>query len=294
MSLPQRGSGRLSPRNTVRTMRAAWLRLQRSWRPVRDMDPEFWRKLGAELSSVRPWIDRGIVLAYAALTGLIVVGFTLLAEAATHGFAALTQASVYAKYISLLWTPALTVVLLWWTRRFVPGAMGSGIPQVVRALDDDLDHAAAEAGWSRCGCPAQDRAWSRAACWPVCRLAEKARRCRSARGHGACPALAVAAIRSGLARPDGGRRCSGHCRRVQHAAGRHHLRAGATVPAAQHVAQLAGDRQHCAGRPGGGVRVRQRDLLRPPAGAGAVLELCWGRACWWRWWRAWRAGCFPG
>ena len=122
-------------------MRAAWLRLQRSWRPVRDMDPEFWRKLGAELSSVRPWIDRGIVLAYAALTGLIVVGFTLLAEAATHGFAALTQASVYAKYISLLWTPALTVVLLWWTRRFVPGAMGSGIPQVVRALDDNLDHA---------------------------------------------------------------------------------------------------------------------------------------------------------
>jgi H+/Cl- antiporter ClcA len=38
----------------------------------------------------------------------------------------------------LLWTPALTVALLWWTRRFVPGAMGSGIPQVVRALDDDL------------------------------------------------------------------------------------------------------------------------------------------------------------
>ena len=139
-------------------MRAAWLRLQRSWRPVRDMDPEFWRKLGAELSSVRPWIDRGIVLAYAALTGLIVVGFTLLAEAATHGFAALTQASVYAKYISLLWTPALTVVLLWWTRRFVPGAMGSGIPQVVRALG-----------------------WSRAACWPVCRLAAKARRSRSVR-----------------------------------------------------------------------------------------------------------------
>jgi H+/Cl- antiporter ClcA len=29
------------------------------------------------------------------------------------------------------------VALLWWTRRFVPGALGSGIPQVVRALDDD-------------------------------------------------------------------------------------------------------------------------------------------------------------
>ena len=141
MSPPERRSGSPSLRTTVRVLRAAWLRLRRAWRPVRDADPEFWRKLGAELSSIRPWIDRGIVLAYAALTGLIVVGFTFLAEAATHGFAALTQSGEYAKYIALLWTPALTVVLLWWTRRFVPGAMGSGIPQVVRALDDDLEHA---------------------------------------------------------------------------------------------------------------------------------------------------------
>jgi H+/Cl- antiporter ClcA len=162
-------------------MRAAWLRLQRSWRPVRDMDPEFWRKLGAELSSVRPWIDRGIVLAYAALTGLIVVGFTLLAEAATHGFAALTQASVYAKYISLLWTPALTVTLLWWTRRFVPGAMGSGIPQVVRALDDDLDRQPIVVAGVDAPVTAQDRSWFRVACWPVCRSAVKAPPCKSAR-----------------------------------------------------------------------------------------------------------------
>jgi H+/Cl- antiporter ClcA len=50
----------------------------------------------------------------------------------------------------LAWTPALTVALLWWTRRFVPGAVGSGIPQVVRALDDDLDRQ--RRGWCRCGC----------------------------------------------------------------------------------------------------------------------------------------------
>ena len=112
MSPPERRSGSPSLRTTVRVLRAAWLRLRRAWRPVRDADPEFWRKLGAELSSIRPWIDRGIVLAYAALTGLIVVGFTFLAEAATHGFAALTQSGEYAKYITLLWTPALTVVLL--------------------------------------------------------------------------------------------------------------------------------------------------------------------------------------
>lgn len=141
MSLPAIGSDRLSLRTIVRAVRAVWLRFRRSSRPVRDMDPDFWRKLGAELSSARPWIDRGIVLAYAALTGLIVVGFTFLAEAATHGFVALTHADVHAKYLALLWTPTLTVMLLWWTRRFVPGAVGSGIPQVVRALDDDLDHA---------------------------------------------------------------------------------------------------------------------------------------------------------
>ena len=76
MSLPAIGSDRLSLRTIVRAVRAVWLRFRRSSRPVRDMDPDFWRKLGAELSSARPWIDRGIVLAYAALTGLIVVGFT--------------------------------------------------------------------------------------------------------------------------------------------------------------------------------------------------------------------------
>ncbi len=38
----------------------------------------------------------------------------------------------------LLWTPLLTVAVLAWTRRFVPAALGSGIPQVVRAVDDEL------------------------------------------------------------------------------------------------------------------------------------------------------------
>ena len=44
----------------------------------------------------------------------------------------------YAEYLPLLWTPLLTMLLVWWTRRLAPGAAGSGIPQVVRALDDDL------------------------------------------------------------------------------------------------------------------------------------------------------------
>ena len=83
----------------------------------------------------RPWVDRALVLAAAAATGGLVVGFTLLAEAASHGFEQLRQASPWAM---LAWTPAVTAAVLWWTRRFAPGAQGSGIPQVVRALDDDL------------------------------------------------------------------------------------------------------------------------------------------------------------
>jgi H+/Cl- antiporter ClcA len=96
-------------------------------------------------SPVRLWIDRSIVLVYAGLTGVVVVGFTLLAEQASHGFGAVMGATPAGVYLALVWTPALTVAVLWWTRRFAPGAMGSGIPQVVRALDDDVD--ARQSAW---------------------------------------------------------------------------------------------------------------------------------------------------
>ena len=114
----------------------AWLR--GGWRAVHDVEPEFWRNLLIELRAGRQWVDRGVVLGFAALTGLVVVGFTLLAEAASHGFHQIEQWGPYGRYLPLVWTPVLTVALLWWTRRYVPGALGSGIPQVVRALEDDL------------------------------------------------------------------------------------------------------------------------------------------------------------
>ena len=107
-------------------------------RAMRDVEPDFWRNLREELAAGRQWVDRSVVLGYAALTGLVVVGFTLLAEAASHGFEQMRTSHAWAPWLMLLWTPLLTVALLWWTRRFVPGAMGSGIPQVVRALDDGL------------------------------------------------------------------------------------------------------------------------------------------------------------
>jgi H+/Cl- antiporter ClcA len=123
---------------------AAWMSaartvLARSRVIALGVEPEFWRRLGQEFAAGRQWLDRAVVLSYAAVTGLVVVGFTLLAEAASHGFEQLRSAGHWGPWLMLAWTPALTVALLWWTRRFAPGALGSGIPQVVRALEDDLD-----------------------------------------------------------------------------------------------------------------------------------------------------------
>lgn len=106
---------------------------------MHDHEPDFWKNLRSELASGAQWNDRAVVLAYAAATGLVVVGFTLLSEAASEGFQALRHWGDIGPWLPLLWTPALTVGLLWWTRRFVPGAQGSGIPQVVLALDDETN-----------------------------------------------------------------------------------------------------------------------------------------------------------
>ncbi len=84
------------------------------------------------------WIDHAVILGYAVLTGVIAVAFTFLSEGATHLFDSLRQTTPAGVWLTLLWTPALTVAVLWWTRRFVPGAAGSGIHQVMRALNDDL------------------------------------------------------------------------------------------------------------------------------------------------------------
>lgn len=144
----------MDPRDEVGRRRPALLRdLMRvlravthgGWRALRDIEPEFWRNVRDEVLEFRPWLDRAVVLVFAAITGLVVVGFTLLAEGAVHAFRQLGQLGPYGRYLALLWTPALTVAVLWWARRFVPGTLGSGIPQVVRALDDSLHPA--QRGW---------------------------------------------------------------------------------------------------------------------------------------------------
>ena len=78
------------------------------------------------------------MIAIAAGAGLTVVGFTWLTELALRQFFAL-QASWW--WIPLLWTPLCTAAIVWLTRRYVAGAAGSGIPQVMAALDPSVDAA---------------------------------------------------------------------------------------------------------------------------------------------------------
>ena len=90
-------------------------------------EPDFLQNLRDEMGDGRQWLDRAIVIAYAVLAGLAVVLLTLLAEAAFSAYQALRGAAWWAP---LLWTPALTALIVWATRRWAPGAAGS--PRVRR------------------------------------------------------------------------------------------------------------------------------------------------------------------
>lgn len=104
---------------------------------MQDSPPDFWHNLKSELAAGRRWVDRAVVLGYAALTGLVVVGFTLLTDAAEAAYVALGgRFGAAGPLLMLLWTPLLTVAVLAWTRRLVPEAGGAGIAQVVAALGD--------------------------------------------------------------------------------------------------------------------------------------------------------------
>ncbi len=80
------------------------------------------------------WLGRALVLVYAAVAGLTIVAFTWLGEYALQNFHLFQTAYWWAP---LIWTPLSTAAIVWITRRFVPGAGGSGIPQVMAALEPE-------------------------------------------------------------------------------------------------------------------------------------------------------------
>lgn len=95
------------------------------------------RKARLLLRRVRPtapvWRRRAAILGGAVAVGLVALLFARLADAAGHGFRMLVA---HWPYAPLLLTPAVFVALAWITRRYVPDARGSGIPQVMAATRD--------------------------------------------------------------------------------------------------------------------------------------------------------------
>lgn len=89
-----------------------------------------------EFSDWRLWLARAIVIAVAAVAGLTVVCFTWLTEHALETFFSIRSSWWWAP---LIWTPLCTGAIVWLTRRYAPGAAGSGIPQVMAALDSSVD-----------------------------------------------------------------------------------------------------------------------------------------------------------
>ena len=99
-------------------------------------EPDFLHNLRQEFADGWRWVERSIVLAYAAAAGLCVVAFTLLSNLTFEWFMRLYHWQ--GGWAVLLWTPALTAAIVWATRRWAPGAAGSGIPQVMAAQEAAL------------------------------------------------------------------------------------------------------------------------------------------------------------
>jgi H+/Cl- antiporter ClcA len=103
---------------------------------VHHHQPDVLAAIRGDLANSREWVARAVVLAFAALAGASVVGFTMLCERAAALF------NLWRgewPWLPFLLTPALCAGLAWVTVRFLPGAAGSGIPQVMVALHDSVD-----------------------------------------------------------------------------------------------------------------------------------------------------------
>ena len=99
--------------------------------------PNFRQSIQDELKDWRRWSDRLVVLLFAALTGLVIVLFTKLSEEALNIF---FKASERVAWLPLVLTPLITALVVYLTRRYVPTAAGSGIPQVMASLSQHTPH----------------------------------------------------------------------------------------------------------------------------------------------------------
>src|SRR4051812_17796683 len=98
--------------------------------------PDVLAAIRGDLANSHEWVARAVVLAFAALAGASVVGFTMLCDLASGLF---NGWRAHWPWLPLLLTPLLCAAIAWCTRRFFPGAAGSGIPQVMVALHDSVN-----------------------------------------------------------------------------------------------------------------------------------------------------------
>ena len=100
--------------------------------PGPKLEHDTVRAVRREFSDWRPWLTRALVIAFAALAGLTIVGLTWLTDLA---FATFQRIAAIGWWVPLLWMPLVTAAIVWLTQRYAPGAAGSGIPQVMVTLD---------------------------------------------------------------------------------------------------------------------------------------------------------------
>ncbi|HRH17063.1 MAG TPA: chloride channel protein [Aquabacterium sp.] len=98
--------------------------------------PDVASSLRKEVVDWRMWTSRAVVLIFAVLSGLAVVLMTWMTEEALALFFKGQQALWWGP---LLWMPVSTAAIVWLTRRWMPGAAGSGIPQVMAALSPEVE-----------------------------------------------------------------------------------------------------------------------------------------------------------
>ncbi|HWX03660.1 chloride channel protein [Collimonas sp.] len=82
----------------------------------------------------RAWRKYGILWMGAVLVGLVAVLYAWLMDVGFGMFRSMQQSHFW---LPLFITPAVGALCVWATRRFFPGAEGSGIPQVIATLEED-------------------------------------------------------------------------------------------------------------------------------------------------------------
>ncbi|MQR01564.1 chloride channel protein [Glaciimonas soli] len=87
-----------------------------------------WRRIR------RAWRKYGILWLGAVLVGLVAVLYAWLIDL---GFAAFRSVQQAHFWLPIIITPAVSALCVWLTRRYFPGAEGSGIPQVIATLEED-------------------------------------------------------------------------------------------------------------------------------------------------------------